>query len=137
MEVTVNERGASDQQPCAAPLVRLQAGQRWAGHAIDPTLSWPQVDCFDGSLHGARRIGLRISGEIEKNSPAGAHRKRRLSRSEDPLRWGKNKWVPSAAIGGRPKTLRGLPESQARPLMSCAQLFYFQKSLNRSGASSV
>src|SRR5215472_17595728 len=54
MEVTVNERGASDQQPCAAPLVRLQAGQRWAGHPIDPTLSWPQVDCFDGSLHGAR-----------------------------------------------------------------------------------
>src|SRR5262249_24916263 len=43
-----------DQQPCAAPLVRLQAGQRWAGHPIDPTLSWPQVDCFDGSLHGAR-----------------------------------------------------------------------------------
>src|SRR5215471_5512135 len=38
----------------AAPLVRLQAGQRWAGHSIDPTLSWPQVDCFDGSLHGAR-----------------------------------------------------------------------------------
>src|SRR5262249_16773016 len=23
-----------DQQPCAAPLVRLQAGQRWAGHPI-------------------------------------------------------------------------------------------------------
>src|SRR5262249_22074952 len=44
----------SDQQPCAAPLVRLQAGQRWAGHPIDPTLSWPQVDCFDGSLHSAR-----------------------------------------------------------------------------------
>src|SRR5262249_23087419 len=43
-----------DQQPCAAPLVRLQAGQRWARHPIDPTLSWPQVDRFDGSLHGAR-----------------------------------------------------------------------------------
>ena len=42
-----------DQQPCAASLVRLQAGQRWAGHPVDPTLSWPQVDCLDGSLHGA------------------------------------------------------------------------------------
>ena len=42
-----------DQQPCAASLVWLQAGQRWAGHPVDPTLSWPQVDCLDGSLHGA------------------------------------------------------------------------------------
>ena len=57
-----------------APLVRLQAGQRWAGHPIDPTLSWPQVDCFRRfATRRSRRIGLRISGEIEKNAPADAN----------------------------------------------------------------
>jgi len=43
-----------DQQPRAAPLVRLEAGQRRAGHPVDPTLPRAQVDHIDGSLHGAR-----------------------------------------------------------------------------------
>jgi hypothetical protein len=53
----VLERGGlpvPDQQPCAAPLVRLQAGERRAGHPVDSASPWAPLDCIDGSLHGAR-----------------------------------------------------------------------------------
>src|SRR5262249_56626369 len=43
-----------DQQPCAAPLVRLQAGERRAGHPVDSALPWAPLDCIDSSLHDAR-----------------------------------------------------------------------------------
>jgi hypothetical protein len=37
-------------------------------HPIDPTPSGAQVDCFDGSLHGAR-VGS-VQEFLEKNAPA-------------------------------------------------------------------
>jgi integrase len=38
-------------QPHAAPFVRLQARQRWPGHASDPALFGTQIHQFDGALH--------------------------------------------------------------------------------------
>jgi hypothetical protein len=44
---------AKAAEQAAAKAASQQVSQRWAGHPVDPTLSWPQVDCLDGSLHGA------------------------------------------------------------------------------------
>ena len=82
-----------DQQPRLAPFVRLQVSQRWARHAIDPTLSGPQVDCLDGAYTALRPIGSRISGRIDDEGPGGAAgksvgRKDRPAPHSKPRGWG-------------------------------------------------
>ena len=46
-------------QPHAAPLVRLQTGQRRPGHQGDPALPRPSCDRLNGTLHGARTGSLQ------------------------------------------------------------------------------
>src|SRR5262249_10539620 len=87
--------------------------------SCDPTLSWSQVDCFDGSLHGARAGS--VQGFLERLRKA--HQRMRTAgplpgNGKGPPGGPQNFWVPFAAIetlSRRTKSLSGTPLPVTHP----------------------
>ena len=85
--------------------------ERWTGHPIDPTLSWPQVDCLDGSLHGA--CAGSVQGFLERLT---LNPNRRLLGADIAFKPGPRPpghprifWVPIVAIQTIPSYVRWVP----------------------------
>jgi hypothetical protein len=52
--------------PHASARVRLQIGQRWPRHSIDPGLPRAQVDHVNGALHGIERHEVQKCVEVKR-----------------------------------------------------------------------
>jgi integrase len=71
--------------PHASAGVRLQIGQRWPRHSIDPGLPRAQVDHVNGALHGTERY------EVQKGVEVRRARASRQEKSPSAFAWGKSR----------------------------------------------